>query len=317
MDPARFDRLTRRLATQALTRRRAFTAGAAALAGLTGLDRGTRAQDASPVATPAGAGALAPHASTLFVQTATGGTFLPNPLAGQPLPPPDIATPIAGVTPDGSPPAGVATPVAGTHGDYLLTLTGHSGETIYFSDRPEREFGEAKTSSFLQTMGFTSANPPNAALVVDSPDGEDDVLLLELFNATFDEATQTLTYEANILQNYAGEQLKPMAAQQQDQQLPEQFGSASLFIDDCSNRWIMCVPTGKWWPYAAPIVENADMCWNYSVCMPCEPYGHTQPSRCATWDYWNARCNAEMGWLCEDQTCYADNDYPFAHIGCN
>ena len=88
--------------------------------------------------------------------------------------------------------------MAATHGDYLLTLTGHSGETIYFSDRPEREFGEVKTNQFFQSMGFTPANPPNAALVVDAPDQEDDVLLLELFNAAYDEGTQTLTYGSDI-----------------------------------------------------------------------------------------------------------------------
>ena len=131
MDPVRFDRLTRRLATKALTRRRAVTAGAAVLAGLTGVDRDTHAQDASPVATPvAGAGTTTKPISTLFVQTAAGGTFTVNPLAGQPLPPPDIATPIVDVTQDGSPPAGVVTPLAGNHGDYLLTLTRLCGQAL-------------------------------------------------------------------------------------------------------------------------------------------------------------------------------------------
>ena len=37
--------------------------------------------------------------------------------------------------------------------------------TIYFSDRPERIFGDLPTQEFLDTLGFTPDFPPNAALI--------------------------------------------------------------------------------------------------------------------------------------------------------
>lgn len=228
MDARRFDRLSTSLARAALSRRTAFRGLAAAAVAVLGgaLGRGATVAQGTPAAGP---GQLAADNSTLFVQTAIGGTFHPNPQAGQPL-----------ATPAGATPAPGATPVAATHGDYLLTLTGHTGETIAFSDRPARQFGEVKTTQFFQSMGFTAVNPPNAALVADSPQQQDDVLLLELMHPAFDAATQTLTYEANILQQYTGEVLKPLAAKQQDQTIAAQFDSASLFIDDCPNEDVFC-----------------------------------------------------------------------------
>src|SRR5690242_19124911 len=109
MDPTPFDRLTRWVATRPLTRRRTFAAAAgAALAALVGATTGTRAQ-ATPTATPAaGAGTLAANNSTLFVQTASAGTFQPNPAAR--------ATPTV---------VGRGTPAAATaQGAYVLTLHG-------------------------------------------------------------------------------------------------------------------------------------------------------------------------------------------------
>ncbi len=151
----------------------------------------------------------------LFVQTFLSGSFTPN--AGAGTPPAD------------------GTPVPGGGADYLLTLQGHPGGTIYFSDRPDRIFGEAPTQAFLDGLGFTPANPPNAALVAQTDDGSDEVVVLELFDPTYDEAASTLTYGATILGEYAGEGLAHVAAQQQDAMLPEIFGRSSLFIDDCKD----------------------------------------------------------------------------------
>ena len=186
--------------------------------------------------------------SVLFVQTATGGSFVPNP---------------AGGTPESD-----GTPTPGGGADYLLTLEGHPGGTVYFSDRPERVFGEAPTQAFLDGLGFAPANPPNAALVAQTEAGED-VVVLELLNPTYDEATATVTYGANILAEYAGEGLAHVAARQQDDMLPEQFGRASLFIDDCSDAdpldcYASCT-------HSVGNLGRRGMCWSWGdiKCEPC------------------------------------------------
>jgi hypothetical protein len=191
--------------------------------------------------TPTAGGEMAADASTLFVQTAAGGTFLPNTMA---------------------------TPEVGVHGDYLLTLSGHPGQTIGFSDRPQRNFGEIDTTTFLATLGFRPENPPNAALVVSTPAGEDDVLVLELLNPTYDDDADLLIYEANILGEYAGENLAPVADRQQDQELASEFAHASLFIDDCPDAdpldcFAGCSRVGN--------LGNRGMCWNWGAfqCQPC------------------------------------------------
>jgi hypothetical protein len=249
MDATRFDRLARALAGRRLSRRAALRAtSAGAAVALAARGRGALAQEATPTA-----GGVAEDDASLFVQTAASGTFAPNPAAGA-----------------GGTPAAAATPAAESRrGAYLLTLNGHAGETIGFSDRPQRAFGEVKTAQFLKAMGFTAANPPNAALVADSAEQEDDVLLLELLNPAYDEGTMTLTYEADVLQRYRGEVLKPLAAKQQDQTIAEQFGTASLFIDDCPDI-TTCFAPGLI-PVGPVPGGPIGACWSWSAfaCLPC------------------------------------------------
>ncbi len=258
MESTRFDRFAMRLAKKRVSRRTALRSGllgsvASALSVIAARAQATPA--ASNAATPAASGMVAADNSTLFVQTATGGIFRPNPEAG--------ATPVPAATP------GNGLPVTQRRGDWLLTLTGHSGETIAFSDRPQRQYGEVATHHFFASMGFTPVDPPNAALVADTETQQDDVLLLELMNPGFDAASQTLTYEADILQNYEGEELKPMAARQQDDQMAPAFGSASLFIDDCPNTEILCFTPASLMT-CAPIgnVRNVGTCWHWA-CLCC------------------------------------------------
>jgi len=226
MDPRRFDRVATALAGR-LTRRTALTAGSGGLAaGLLGLAgrRGTRgAQDATSGASP-GARAVASPAATpaalaapqlLFVQTFAGGTWAPKP--DEP-------------------------------GAYLLTLTGHAAQTVYFSDRPGRLVGTVSTRDFLDRLGFTPADPPNAAVVAQTADGGEDVLVVELLNPVYAEGfgadgAVTVTYEARVLAGEAGERLASVAGRQGDQEFPAAFGPASLFIDGptaCSDGHVVC-----------------------------------------------------------------------------
>lgn len=245
VNPHRFDALTKALGVR-LSRRRSFQSTILGLAtGLTGSTAlRTSAQEASPSSTPDSPA----HPVFLFVQTATSGSFTANPAAGTPA--------IDG------------TPSPGGGAEYLLTLQGHGGGTVYFTDRPERIFGEAPTQAFLDGLGFSPANPPNAALVTQTEAGTEAVEVLELLNPTYDASTGTLTYGARILSEYEGDGLAHVAANRQDGALPEIFGRASLFIDDCPKVTISCAVGGVlcW--------GNIDVpgCWNYRdvKCEPCQ-----------------------------------------------
>ncbi len=127
------------------------------------------------------------------------------------------------------------TPLNADEGQFALTLDGLNPQTIYFSDRPERVFGLATTATFLEGLGFTPEDPPNAALVVTTENGEEDVLILELLEPVWDEASGTLTYTVQLLSDYAEPGLAFAALQQTDFDLPENFGLGGLFIDGCST----------------------------------------------------------------------------------
>lgn len=270
MNGSGFDQMVQRLAAHRLSRRAALRATPGALAATafgmatTAVSaQGTPSGEVAGQATPeAGGSKLADDNSTLFVQTAGSGTFKPNPKAG---------------TAAGSVRTASGTPTTATHGTHVLSLQGHTGETIAFSDRPQRNFGEVKTSQFFKSMGFTPFDPPNAALVTDVSGHPDTVVLLELMTPAYDPGTQTLTYEANLLQQYPnarGNVLEPLAAKAQSGPLPDTFGSASLFIDDCPNQYwncytpagfVACLPLGGvtggtcWDWYALSCIACSDM----------------------------------------------------------
>ena len=69
--------------------------------------------------------------------------------------------------------SGSVVPKDGAEGRYTLTLEQGLGHTIYFSDRPDRIVGAPRPPQFLEGLGFPDDNPPNAALVVETADGQD------------------------------------------------------------------------------------------------------------------------------------------------
>ena len=183
------------------TRRSALTAPAlAALGGITLAS--AAAQEATPAVPEE------PHRPVfLFVQLAEAGSWVPKPDAP---------------------------------GVYTLRLSGVSGQTLYFSDRPDRIFGTAPIADFLEGLGFTPEMPPNAAAVVRTPEGTRDVLVVELWNPvlsqTFgDDASITLEYDARVLEAYEGGNLTAWHGEQEDAELPSEFSDVSLFIDDCMD----------------------------------------------------------------------------------
>jgi len=196
MKATTFDALARILANR--LPRRALHQGAAALVagvGLTTAQRRVTAQ-ATPTANQDEAAG-----SDLFVQTFRAGTLTPDP---------------------------------NESGVYTLSLEGSLGDTVYFSDRPARRVGVIPTAVLLEQLGFTPADPPNAALVAETADGED-ILVVELMNPRYDEAAGTLAYDVRLLADYAGTALADLAARQADDQFASSFTTAHLFIDGCGG----------------------------------------------------------------------------------
>lgn len=158
--------------------------------------------------------------ATMFVQLAEGGTWMPKP---------------------------------DEDGVYLLTMAAPSNQTIYFSDRPDRIVGAVGTDTFLDQLGFTPRNPPNAAAVVNLADGTRDVLIIELFDPVYTQTPEgdVLTYEARVLTAYVGDGLTPWVGLPDDDQLPAEFDEMTLFIDDCGDisgccTYLVSIPGGRW-----------------------------------------------------------------------
>lgn len=157
MDSHGFDQLSNRLSGR-FSRRTALRGGSAGFAAvaLGALAGSAAAQEATPAtqeATPVAGAATSTKTIYLFAQPFDSGTWSPNP--GEP-------------------------------GTYLLTLKGDVGQTVYFSDRPERIFGLAPTQQFLDGLGFSPTNPPNAAIIAEAH-GDEDQLIIELHDPVYDE----------------------------------------------------------------------------------------------------------------------------------
>jgi hypothetical protein len=212
--------------------------------------------------------------------------------------------------------SGSIAPKDGAEGTYTVTLQHGLGQTLYFSDRPERIVGVASTSQFLDGLGFSPDNPPNAALVIGSDDGGTDIAVVELTNPTYDEASSTATYDVSVLENFASDVDMQLQADPVDlATVASSFGSAHLFIDDCPNDTISCIA-----PYygdqmqTVGTFENQGFCYDYLLCIPCVPYGHNPPYRGAVVDYWSETCNTTYA-AC-DGKCTGDFTNRCALDGC-
>jgi hypothetical protein len=254
MDALRFDSVAKALAQRKLTRRNAIVKGSTGIAvgalSASGLASIAKANDATPAADEGDA-----KVEYLFVQTYQSGTIAPK---------------------DGS------------EDRYTLTLDAGTGQTIYFSDRPNRIVGANATSEFLEGLGFPDDNPPNAALVLETHSGETDIAVVELFAPVFDESTNGVTYEIEVLANWESSLEMGFSEAPVDLgAIAPEFGGASLFIDDCANRGIICYSGDN----AVGEFMSQDFCywWSYAGCYPCENGGAENRDQIA--EYWHHKCN--------------------------
>ncbi len=215
MNPHRFDTVTKLFADRRLSRRTAvhvsLAAGSAAVTRI-----GTAAaQDATPAATPEvmALPLVDQPPAQLFVQAFRSGSIAPS---------------------------------ASEFGTHTVTLAQGMGQTIVFTDRPSREVFTAPTPAFLDGLGFSADNPPNAAIVIDAGDGTTDLAVVELFNPSYDEATHTATYDISVLANWQND--LEMGFQQEPTDLSNVaavFGATHLFIDDCPPVTMACYRSGQ------------------------------------------------------------------------
>jgi hypothetical protein len=260
MDPERFDRLAASFGKR-ISRRDAMKTGVIGVGGaaLAGVTSSTLAHDATPEASPAALDT--DTTSFMFVQTFGAGSI-------------DAAT------------DGVET---------LLLVADHlAGQTLFFSDRPERIVGMVPTEAFLtggsdgEGLGFTPADPPNAALVL--PNGK--TLVVELIDPQYDPATGQVRYQLRVLEDVTQVDLHLESEMPTREEVVGEFTAASLFIDDCPDGHVVCWgPTGTALG-AIPASGSIGFCWDSGdlCCRPCE----SPPSG----DDWNAGCDFVFGAQC-------------------
>lgn len=199
---------------------------------------------------------------------------------------------------------GGVVPKEGADGTYTLTLEHGLGQTIYFSDRPERIVGAAPTADFLKGLGFPVDNPPNAALVLEAAPGDTDFAVVELFNPRYDASSQTATYDVQFLKDYEKALGMSFAEQPKDlSELHSQFGAAHLLIDDCADARVACC--SQWDNYSLYCVNpyvgyfpSMGYCWDSWAwhCTPSVPYCHHGESGDlgVTYEYWAKKCNEQF-----------------------
>ncbi len=232
--------------------------------------------------------------------------------------------------------SGTIAPKDGEEGRYTLTLDSGSGQTVYFSDRPDRIVGSQPTPQFLEGLGFSAENPPNAALVMETGPGETDIAVIELFEPRVDPISQSVSFEIGVLANWQHElELEFQEAPTDLAALAPSFGAARLFIDDCPDFDMSCVGSdcqiyggdgmSGWVPVTKGdcevrgTISNSEhdgFCysWGGSACLPCAPW---YSARSDAKDIWNGVCNGRYADQCPNG-CKVDSvcSNAFTNINC-
>jgi hypothetical protein len=181
--------------------------------------------------------------------------------------------------------SGTLDPVAGMDNLYTLTLMVTSPQTIAFSGTPERVVVQAPMQKFLDGMCFSPKNGPNAALEILEAAESEDVVVVELFDPEYDAAGQTLRYNVSILEqpdlSYAA------FNERADEALPEVFGPAALFIDDCDYGTMVCCKIGN--------ALGCDECKGDIQVDCCWEVGDFVCHECRSKEYYKEKCRKKYG----------------------
>ena len=109
---------------------------------------------------------------------------------------------------------------------YSLELNDVSDKTILFAERPDRLVASITTSDFIENWSIGKDNfvvdPPNAILVINEKEKQQDIVILGLFNPVYDSDNKILKYVIPLDNATSTE-------------LPNEFGKSTLVIDSISN----------------------------------------------------------------------------------
>lgn len=129
-------------------------------------------------------------------------------------------------------------PTDGGDDTYELVLTDVDPSAVWFADRPQRGVGTF-TIDELNEVFFEDQASPNAALEArpadsDRGDGDAELVVVELSEASWDAEAATLTLQARLLgaDEVAETSTFFERAEQASGQVPSDLGPAALFIDD-------------------------------------------------------------------------------------
>ena len=178
--------------------------------------------------------------------------------------------------------------VKNADGNYTLTLKNVVPYTMYFSDQPDRIAGFAPMERFIAGYNWRY---PNAALSLVDADENMDTVILAISSPRYDNQTGTLIYTAKILEDLVDDRFSYLISRA-DAGIPERFGRAALFIDDCLNGHIYCCKGGA--DKECTIVSHCGKvgcgcCWESST-LACEP--------CRSFSYYEKKCMEEHGKTC-------------------
>ena len=158
--------------------------------------------------------------------------------------------------------------VKNADGNYTLTLYHVVPYTMYYSDPPEQIAGFAPMERFIDGYGW---NYPNAALSLVDAEEDNDTVILAITSLRCDNHTGTLIYTAKILEDLVNDRLSYHISRA-DVGIPEEFGRAALFIDDCGYGFWICgtKKTKKWCTHCGKLKCNC--CWHVGqfYCKPCK-----------------------------------------------
>lgn len=201
--------------------------------------------------------------------------------------------------------AGTFSPINGKPGRYELVLEGAGSQTLYFSDRPARISGTAPTEKFLQGLGFSESNPPNAAIEVVKPDNSTELIVVELRSPHYDAQAGRLTYEVAILKD-AGTGGLAQYGNRLSTTLPPKFRNVALFIDDCpdttfycNQRWNSGDGTGN--------CNSGAQCGVLGKWGTCYDWGEIKCNICHPTD-WSSLCNQKYPNCCNAADCKCSGD---------
>ena len=128
--------------------------------------------------------------------------------------------------------ASTITPSADDPASLTLTLTDGTGQTLYFSDRPNRVAGSVRTDRFIEVFRQeTEDDPANAALVAQTAGGDEVIHVVELLEMEVDPASGTVRYTVRLLENPTEIDLRLPGDPVQSITSETRYGPSNLFID--------------------------------------------------------------------------------------